>query len=84
MQISTEPPTLLLDRSDRDGSGRLEIERERTGRGRLVDTSLLEAIRTLMGSRVSAAPVLDADRLVGVVSEHDIVALACRLLDDGD
>jgi CBS domain-containing protein len=46
-------------------------------------TPLLDAIRMMMKERISAAPVLEDDRPVGIVSEHDVVALAHRLLDDG-
>jgi CBS domain-containing protein len=46
-------------------------------------TPLLDAIRMMMKERISAAPVLEEDRPVGIVSEHDVVALAHRLLDDG-
>lgn len=48
------------------------------------DTPLLEAIRAMISGAISAAPVLEDGRLVGVVSEHDVVAVAARLLDHGN
>ncbi|MDX1674966.1 MAG: CBS domain-containing protein [Longimicrobiales bacterium] len=43
-------------------------------------TALADVIRMMLDSDLSAVPVTEDDRVVGVISEHDIVRLAGTLL----
>ena len=45
-------------------------------------TALADVIRLMLDSGLSAVPVTDGGRVVGVVSEHDIVRLTGTLLTD--
>ncbi|TVS13156.1 MAG: CBS domain-containing protein [Wenzhouxiangella sp.] len=46
------------------------------------DTSTVQAIRLMRDKRLSCLPVVDRDRkLIGLVTEHDLVAVAGRLLE---
>lgn len=45
------------------------------------DTMLRDAIRTMLEAGVSVVPVVEQRRAVGVLSEHDVVRLAWRLLE---
>ena len=45
-------------------------------------TSTLEALHLMRDKKVGALPVLDDDKLVGIVTEHDLIAVSSRLLDN--
>jgi CBS domain-containing protein len=45
-------------------------------------TSTLEALHLMRDKKVGALPVLDGDKLVGIVTEHDLIAVSSRLLDN--
>jgi CBS domain-containing protein len=44
------------------------------------DTPIRAAVRRMVDERLSVVPVVEADRLVGVISEHDLVDLTGALL----
>jgi CBS domain-containing protein/gamma-glutamyl:cysteine ligase YbdK (ATP-grasp superfamily) len=44
--------------------------------------SSLDAMRLMREHRVSCLPVLSEDRLVGIVTEHDFIHVAARLLEE--
>ena len=44
------------------------------------DTPIRAAVRMMVDQRLSVVPVVEADRLVGVISEHDLVDLTGALL----
>jgi CBS domain-containing protein len=44
--------------------------------------STLEAIEVMRNNTVGCLPVVDDGRLVGIITESDLVAVAARLLDD--
>ena len=46
------------------------------------DTPLREAVRLMIEHEVSALPVVDEARVVGILSEHDVATVAGALLDD--
>jgi CBS-domain-containing membrane protein len=46
------------------------------------ETPSLEAIRLLKEHKITALPVIDANRLVGIVTEHDFLKVADTLLED--
>ncbi len=46
------------------------------------ETSTLEAIATMRRHRVACLPVVEDDRLVGIVTERDLIELAAHLLED--
>ena len=46
------------------------------------DTTTLDAIGTMRRHKVSCLPVVKKDRLVGIVTEHDLIKVAGRLLED--
>jgi len=47
------------------------------------DTSTLEAIETMRRHKVSCLPVVtEGDQLVGIVTEHDFIAVAAHLLEE--
>jgi CBS domain-containing protein/gamma-glutamylcysteine synthetase len=45
------------------------------------DTTTLEAIRLMREHQVSCLPVVEGSRLVGIVSEHDVMGVAAPLLE---
>jgi CBS domain-containing protein len=45
------------------------------------DTTLRDAIRTMLEAGVSVVPVVEQGRAVGVLSEHDVVRVARGLLE---
>ena len=46
------------------------------------DTPVLEAIRLMREHEVSCLPVLQQEKLVGILSERDFMPLAGELLDE--
>jgi len=46
------------------------------------DTRVLEAIRIMRENRVACLPVVENERLVGIVTEHDFMELAAELLEE--
>jgi CBS domain-containing protein len=46
------------------------------------DTTTLEAIELMRGRRVSCLPVVEGDRLVGLVTERDFMPIAYELLEE--
>ena len=46
------------------------------------DTHTLEALSVMRANRVSCLPVVDGDRLVGIVSEADFLSVAYELLEE--
>lgn len=40
------------------------------------DTSLVDACQILAANRIGAVPVIEADRLVGILSERDVISRA--------
>jgi CBS domain-containing protein len=46
------------------------------------DTSTLEAIDTMRRHRVSCLPVVQDERLIGIVTEHDFMRIAGQLLEE--
>ena len=44
-------------------------------------TPTLEAMQTMRNHRISALPVVDGGRIVGIITERDLVAMATRLLE---
>lgn len=47
------------------------------------DTPLREAVRLMLEREVSAVPVLDDDRVAGLLSEHDVVRFTGELMESG-
>jgi CBS domain-containing protein len=47
------------------------------------ETTTLEAIQIMRRERIGCLPVLDNDRLAGMVSEHDFMRIASDLLEKG-
>jgi len=47
------------------------------------ETTCVEALELLRRHRVSGLPVVRGDRLVGIVTERDFLAITLRALDDG-
>ncbi len=45
------------------------------------DTTTVEAIRLMRENRLSCLPVVDNERLVGLVTEYDLLVVASRLLE---
>ena len=45
------------------------------------DTRTVEAIRTMRNQRLSCLPVIRDEKLVGIVTEHDFIKVASRLLE---
>ncbi|MGK7294314.1 MAG: glutamate-cysteine ligase family protein [Candidatus Wenzhouxiangella sp. M2_3B_020] len=45
------------------------------------ETTTVEAIRLMREKRLSCLPVVDNDKLVGLVTEHDLIIVASRLLE---
>jgi CBS domain-containing protein len=46
------------------------------------DTSTLEAIRIMRSHRVACVPVVRGDKLVGILTERDLIEVAAQLLQD--
>jgi CBS domain-containing protein len=46
------------------------------------ETTTIEALRTMRRLRVGCLPVVDGDRLVGIVTDEDFMDLASRLLEE--
>jgi CBS domain-containing protein len=46
------------------------------------DTSTLEAIDTMRRHRISCLPVVQDERLIGIVTEHDFMRIAGQLLEE--
>ena len=46
------------------------------------ETPTIEALRTMRRLRIGCLPVLQDDRLVGIVTEEDFMELASKLLED--
>jgi CBS domain-containing protein len=46
------------------------------------DTPTVDAIRLMREKRLACLPVIRGDKLVGIVTEHDFVIIASRLLED--
>ena len=45
------------------------------------DTSTVEAIRIMREERLSCLPVTKDGKLVGILTEHDLIVVASRLLE---
>lgn len=45
-------------------------------------TTTLEVLHLMRDKKVGALPVVDDDKLVGIVTEHDLIAVSSRLLDN--
>jgi CBS domain-containing protein len=45
------------------------------------DTPTSEAIRLMREKKVACLPVIEKGRLVGIVTEHDLIVVASRLLE---
>jgi CBS domain-containing protein len=45
------------------------------------ETTTLDAIRIMREAKVSCLPVVEKSRLVGIVTEHDLMAIAAPLLE---
>jgi CBS domain-containing protein len=45
------------------------------------DTTTVQAIRLMRENRLSCLPVVDGGKLVGLVTEHDLIVVASRLLE---
>jgi CBS domain-containing protein len=45
-------------------------------------TRTLDAIETMRRHKVGCLPVVEDDRLVGIVTEHDFIEIATRLLEE--
>lgn len=45
-------------------------------------TTTLEVLRLMRDKKVGALPVVDGDKLVGIVTEHDLIEVSSRLLDN--
>lgn len=45
-------------------------------------TTTLDVLRIMRDNKVGALPVLDGDKLVGIVTEHDLITVSSRLLDN--
>ncbi|MFO7565931.1 MAG: CBS domain-containing protein [Enhygromyxa sp.] len=45
-------------------------------------TSTLEVLQIMRDHKVGALPVVDGDKLVGIVTEHDLIAVSSRLLEN--
>ena len=46
------------------------------------ETTTLEVLQLMRDHKVGALPVLDGDKLVGIVTEHDLIAVSSRLLEN--
>jgi CBS domain-containing protein len=46
------------------------------------DTPTVEAIRIMREQRLACLPVTRGDKLVGIITEHDFIIIASRLLED--
>jgi len=46
------------------------------------DTPLLEAARTLFKNKYGALPVLEGEKLVGILTDHDLIGALVKLLED--
>lgn len=46
------------------------------------NTSTLEVLRMMRDHKVGALPVVDEGKLVGIVTEHDLIAVSSRLLEN--
>lgn len=47
------------------------------------DTALRDAVRLMLEQNISAVPVLEGDRVAGLLSEHDVVRYTGELLETG-
>ena len=45
------------------------------------ETTTVQAIRLMRENRLSCLPVVDEGKLVGLVTEHDLIVVASRLLE---
>ena len=45
------------------------------------DTTTVDAIRTMREARVACLPVVEDGKLLGLVTEHDLIVVASRLLE---
>lgn len=48
----------------------------------LPDTSTVDAIRLMRANRLSCLPVTENDKLVGLVTEYDLIVVASKLLEE--
>jgi CBS domain-containing protein/gamma-glutamyl:cysteine ligase YbdK (ATP-grasp superfamily) len=46
------------------------------------NTSTLEVLEIMRDQKVGSLPVIDGDKLVGIVTEHDLIAVSSRLLEN--
>jgi CBS domain-containing protein len=46
------------------------------------ETSTLEVLQLMRDHKVGALPVVDGDKLVGIVTEHDLIAVSSKLLEN--
>jgi acetoin utilization protein AcuB len=46
------------------------------------DTPLLEAARTLFSNKYGALPVLEGEKLVGILTDHDLIGALVKVLED--
>ncbi|KIG13360.1 hypothetical protein DB30_08127 [Enhygromyxa salina] len=46
------------------------------------NTTTLEVLEIMRDQKVGSLPVVDGDKLVGIVTEHDLIAVSSRLLDN--
>lgn len=45
------------------------------------DTPLIDAARTLFKNKYGALPVLDGDKLVGILTDHDLIGALVKVLE---
>jgi CBS domain-containing protein len=45
------------------------------------DATTVDAIRIMRESRVACLPVVEKGKLIGLVTEHDLIVVASRLLE---
>ena len=45
------------------------------------DTTTVEAIRLMREAKVACLPVVENGKLLGLVTEHDLIVVASRLLE---
>ncbi|EDM80321.1 CBS domain pair protein [Plesiocystis pacifica SIR-1] len=46
------------------------------------ETSTLECLQIMRDKNIAALPVVEGDRLVGIVTEHDLIAVSSKLLEN--
>lgn len=46
------------------------------------DTLTVDAIKLMRAKQVSCLPVVEGDKLVGIITERDLIEVSARLLED--